>query len=680
MLAALVLSAVILATYLAVRPDSESEVETAVPETTVAPSDVGGDDAVEPAPSDGGGSDPVTPTPIVPPRPLGGDTTDEVSALNGGFAHDSDFGGGIGTVVHGPQGFARLSWERAGLVAQVSADGVEWSEASVTGLPERSNVRVLTRTDSQYVAVVEQYPEYDEDSEPFFFDDYEAPAHFLATSTDMTNWSVSPLPTIEPVTESEYGTSVGLVDAAVGDSGLVAVFSLYPQGPNELRLLFDAGIIGEDDFDTYCGLSWESFDAGEAVSVYSCDYEQFEEEMIELEERAASAESGEEIEAIETEFERFAPEQTEIATIEAGTDLWLELETIFTGPLRADVATVVLAGPLGGPYETRQLEEASGPSSGPSSIVATDDGFIVLFTEFGEFEGPGPGETSSRIIRSSDGLSWSGPDTITTAGGVWDMEASGSLVVATGGDDEGQPLTLVSTDSGTTWTRSDLGRDLYGAWVVARGGPAGMALGIEGATEPYPTFPMPTLRAVSDGYVVELRFEEDVMFLYGPDGEVIHEVPELGSALGSPEVPGVLREDPGDAITFLDPETGEDLVTFTEEDVEEQFAEATSDIDEMPIEEPPRERQLWFSTDGLSWTELDAPDVDLEGNSYSELAAVGDDEVLVSVTTWIEPPQELFAFEMEEREPTEAEMDALDEWFAENEGGSRVEWIRIPVS
>ncbi len=144
----------------------------------------------------------------------------------------------------------------------------------------------------------------------------------------------------------------------------------------------------------------------------------------------------------------------------------------------------------------------------------------------------------------------------------------------------------------------------------------------------------------------------------------------------------MLREDAGDIVTFLDPDTGDDLVSYSEEDLERAYVDGAEAVNEL-YDEPPRARELWFTGDGVDWRRLESPAVESTAtetsNSYVQLAAVGDDEVLVTVTTWLTPPPELYAFEEEGREPTDAEVAALDEWFASSDGGNQVEWYRIPI-
>ena len=57
---------------------------------------------------------------------------------------------------------------------------------------------------------------------------------------------------------------------------------------------------------------------------------------------------------------------------------------------------------------------------------------------------------------------------------------------------------------------------------------------------------------------------------------------------------------------------------------------------------------------------------------------MGDDELIVGVYSWNQPPDELFAFEGEGREPTEEEIAALNEWESGGRGDS-FDYFRIDL-
>jgi len=136
-----------------------------------------------------------------------------------------------------------------------------------------------------------------------------------------------------------------------------------------------------------------------------------------------------------------------------------------------------------------------------------------------------------------------------------------------------------------------------------------------------------------------------------------------------------------DTIIWLDPATGEDLVTFTSNDIDQVFDEIFSEqgfVDEVG-DAGDQASEIWFSVDGVTWALLQSSDTSAAGtDSFASLAGVGDDELLVRSQTFVEPPAELFSFEEEGREPTPEEEEALDAWFAESQQDS-LTWTVIPV-
>jgi len=78
----------------------------------------------------------------------------------------------------------------------------------------------------------------------------------------------------------------------------------------------------------------------------------------------------------------------------------------------------------------------------------------------------------------------------------------------------------------------------------------------------------------------------------------------------------------------------------------------------------------------VTWTLALTSEQDSDG--FTNLVGVGDDEVVLRSETFVEPPEELFAFDLEGRFPTPEEEEALDAWFFENQE-SAVTWTVIPV-
>ena len=129
---------------------------------------------------------------------------------------------------------------------------------------------------------------------------------------------------------------------------------------------------------------------------------------------------------------------------------------------------------------------------------------------------------------------------------------------------------------------------------------------------------------------------------------------------------------------WIDPETGEELVTFLVDDITFAIDQAFQIFDEPEeFEEPEFVSELWFSVDGQNWVLIDTFEPDANEDQFSRIAAVGDDEIVLLTETFPIPPDDLFDFEEEGRDPTQAELDALDEFFSQS---PTFEWTRVPVN
>jgi len=494
--------------------------------------------------------------------------------------------------------------------------------------------------------------------------------------------------------------------AAVGDQVALLV-QIEQGGDDEYQVLFEQGYLNEDSIDTYCFGNFE----GDDFVGYACDYEDYEEAMEdefvvdapEFVEDVVTATTlvipattlpprGDDVAADEEAliFESEAFDDAEIAVEEeeifrlapgdAGYDEIFEIYNSFED--YAATAPIVMAGTVGGNFTATELP-VEGYSSG---LVGTDSGFAVLINDF---------ELGTNVVLSStDGVTWSQGAPVGAQGGVNGIIASGDRLLATvqtfDGINDGIEA-WVSDDLGNTWSSESIDSALFNAYGMPIAGPAGFALQLDGTTEPYednyvdPFEGIASLDIVKDGFTMTIDLGNGTATLIGPDGAVIHESVEEG--LFSEDIENVVRFDGrfGETITWLDPETGEDLVTITEDDVNAVFDEFYNEEAFIGLEgdyvEPPRGNEIWFSADGANWTLLDATDVDFsnDGESYSSLAGVGDDEVLVHTETWVEPPEELFSFESEGREPTAEEADAMHAWY-EQANDASIEWTVIPVA
>lgn len=598
-----------------------------------------------------------------------GTTTSPGGYFEGHEAADSDFyGGGASGVVFTGSQFVGLGWGESGQTLRTSPDGVLWDEKPFPGLPENANVQLLAEHEGTVVAVVEQWVANDWSDDPIekYFGPSEGPTQFLASSTDLESWSFVELPGADQSDGRVYA-SVNAV--AVGESGVVLMTQHYNEGANEMRILFDAGILAVDDLGRYCGINFDGPPATSTIDVQLCNFEDDEPIYAEFEEAMAAAETEAEREEVARRFDDLFVEQAPevIASIAPGDPLHAQLSEIYDGFGEAP-ENKVLSGPVGGPFVQTSLTQA-GYTSG---LVELDGTFVAVLQQWGdEFDD----RSSTSVIRSTDGVSWVAGRAV-PAGNVYQLLAADSNVVAVGGDDDGNLLSFVSSDLGDSWSSTGLTTGLYGAYAQAVQGPAGVVMLIQGSTEPYPEYgPPEDVVITKDGYTLTISHAENGItnVLVGPDGNEIYSLTDE-ETYGDDGLVRIGRL--SGTQTFLDPVTGEDLVAFTGED----FEKAYSSIEEPRFDEPEWGSETLFSADGVSWSAITDAQLDLDGRQGSiQLAAVGDDEAIFSKFTWVEPPEELFAFEEEGRDPSDAEISALDQWYESN-GENEPEYIRIQLN
>ena len=298
--------------------------------------------------------------------------------------------------------------------------------------------------------------------------------------------------------------------------------------------------------------------------------------------------------------------------------------------------------------------------NGEVQSLSSPDG--IEWTEAGSFGGA-----------SSNGLATSGERVLTL----------GQNIETVGSEAPGANV-WISDDLGNTWTESAIPTELFGAYGMPVGGDAGFAIQLDGTTEAFedPFAEFDEVAIEVDGFTMLMNLSTNISSLLGPDGTVIHDSIQPQVLFGDGAENIVRVEGPfGETLIWLDPETGEDLVSISEEDFnaafEEAFGEDPSTIGDDFVEQP-RATEIWFSEDGVSWILLDREDdVNNEGG-FSSLVAVGDDEVIVRSESFLEPPEELFAFEQEGRDPTDEEIELLDEFFEGSSEGSVV-WRSISI-
>ena len=280
-----------------------------------------------------------------------------------------------------------------------------------------------------------------------------------------------------------------------------------------------------------------------------------------------------------------------------------------------------------------RVHSGSGPELAETAVVdgwlaggiGTDDGFALL-AESGRdglmmFTSPDGLEWASHAVDLSPAQGWFSGAALEPTGTVWMTNSDGTGSSLTRWRDGGN-------DVRTTWL-GDLSR--FGEFSV---GPAGLAAT---AMQSRPELSgggsddsgLPVGRVAKDGY--ELRYGEPeggitlwdltadtAVYVFGPEVIESAELPE-----------GVREVEEGDVfeLTFEDPDTGEDLVTFTMEDLEAVFG------DQMETRDSYRP-EMWvgWSADGTEWGWQTIQEAFGIGDVDAHIAvAVGGDFVIASV-------------------------------------------------
>ncbi|NNE96152.1 MAG: exo-alpha-sialidase [Acidimicrobiales bacterium] len=586
------------------------------------------------------------------------DDTEEPSVPTTAAPSSSRFGGGE-MMVEGPHGvvfdgerFVSLGHGPDGPSVLTSEDGIDWTSTPIEGLPRNTYANRLVERDGVFALIGEQW----DDSEATRFFEPSAPTFYLGYSSDLANWTFSELPIVSA--ENTHSSIAGL---GLTDSGVVVITQEYPTGPDEVRILFEAGILTEAHLGNYCGLN---FTADDRIEVQLCDHEEefFEEpdeaRMAQLEERWLAAETDEEREAIRAELESLwgEPDVEVLAVIEPDEPLHAELFSIYHAEWYEVPKAQTLSGPIDGPFTSSPL-----PFEGHIGNVVQTQGRLVV-TAWNE-------RGSTTILSSTDGVDWSSVSVPTSAGGeVW---GGGDVLLFRSHDETGGSGLFSSWDGGDSWTPADIPTSLFNTYPEVMSGPAGLVAVVNGAVEPF-DYPEPRAVTVTrDGYSLTTDFagENEQSVLTGPDGEVIYTLtPE---EMYSDESDRVRMNPFSGTPSFLDPETGELLVSFRSEDYEAAYSE----WEEIPFIEPEYATEVFYSNDGVEWLRLDDPALMVEFTGHVSPIAVGDDEAVF--VKHVGPPAELFAFEEEGREPTDEELAALEQWEMQTGGG--MQYIRVEL-
>lgn len=521
--------------------------------------------------------------------------------------------------------FATLSNGGDGYILQRGIGDDAVTEAT-TGLPdgESSFVSHLVATDAGFAALIEVFTDFDETEFDEFgpFEPGTPPAYLVATSTNMVDWTTVELPPlVDEVDLSVYVSSL----AASGDQILVVGQVSSFTSPE--RVLLDAGRINEEDVYNICSTDFTDT----TYTIHTCDFENSD------------------------GFEQNFDEEPLISIDESDP---LFAEVMAANDAQNNPETVVAVGPASGPFQV-----ADGPIDGfDLSIAGTPDGFLAIGST---------NEGRTEAFTSANGLTWNEAATPPGAENLFgfsSLAANGDTIVAVTQSQAGLN-TSTTADLGQTWTESSIDTELFFPFGDAVAGPAGFAIQIQGGLEPFETgFPDDQIELSKDGYTMTIEVFNGTASLTGPDGVVHEDVLLFGD-----DIDNIVRfEGPFDEdLIWLDPATGEDLITFSESDFEAAFPEPEFGEN---FEEPEMANETWFSADGTSWTLLESGEPGFD--SFGGVLAVGDDEVVTFNQVFTEPPEELLNFE-NGFEPTEEEEAALDAWFMEN--GDQTTYNVIPV-
>ena len=260
--------------------------------------------------------------------------------------------------------------------------------------------------------------------------------------------------------------------------------------------------------------------------------------------------------------------------------------------------------------------------------AATSEGFVVGVL----------GLTGVTVVTSPDGLVWS--EAPSPADGSGEFVASGDTIWRAVSGVYGS----FSVERGTLSQAPTTVATIEGLQSgVLAAGPAGLVAAAFPVPGDLPQIAngMPEGRVAKDGY--ELRYNEPeggiTLWDVSEDAAVYVFGPEVVASETEPE--GVREVDDGQsfAVVFEDPETGADLVTFTDEDLAPIFGMSVAELEAAAgggFETP--EPWVGWSADGADWgwqTMVDAFGI-TDGEPWAELA-VGQDFVIARVEAWQVP-------------------------------------------
>ncbi len=268
--------------------------------------------------------------------------------------------------------------------------------------------------------------------------------------------------------------------------------------------------------------------------------------------------------------------------------------------------------------EGTELTESVEFEGWSASGTGTDDGFVLLVES----------QSSARMLTSTDGKSWNAQELGLVEGSGW--------IVASAFQSDGTAWTISSDGFEhhlTRWRGSGVDVETirlgnFEGFDEFNVGPAGLAtsawpssdMGAEGS------FVIPSVHIEKDGF--ELRYNEPEGGLTLWDVTADEAVYVFDAEDMRSDVPpaGVrAQEDDFEGLTFVDPDTGDDLVTFTYEELDEI-------VGSRPVDSEVPEMWVGWSADGTDWGWQTVNDAFGLGDADAQaIVAVGEDVVIAAV-------------------------------------------------
>jgi hypothetical protein len=233
------------------------------------------------------------------------------------------------------------------------------------------------------------------------------------------------------------------------------------------------------------------------------------------------------------------------------------------------------------------------------------------------------------VYRSADGLVWEHGDPI--RGQIEEVTTDGVSLFARSFTDD-RPALVRSDDLGRTWTELDVPTVAAMDLIGVAGGPSGLAL--TGVRLDAPTDVGPEEFLIEkDGYGVDMTEDNVLIVVDIATGEALLTLPP---DVDPSTVENLLVEE--GSTTLLDPDTLEPLVTITDSDWEQAFAEVFG-------ERPEPEFLVGWSADGENWGWQATADA-FGANGWVQLA-VGDGAVVAMQFAMDSPTVRLFTAQVD---------------------------------